>query len=208
MHINPFLPSFSFATLENLCCGELWRNFDVCGSVLQQAHAYLVVSGSHRSRALVTKLLTFSPAAGVVSYTRRLFRSVTDPDSFLLSSLIKASSTFDFSHDAILFYRHMLLSRIAPSSYTFTSVFKACAHLSALRVGTLIHSHVFVSGNGPDPFVQPAIVTFYTKSGDLNVARKVFHKMPQRSVVAWNSIISGYEQNGLANEAIVVSQDV
>ncbi|KAJ1376357.1 Tetratricopeptide-like helical domain superfamily [Sesbania bispinosa] len=34
------------------------------------------------------------------------------------------------------------------------------------------------------------------------IARKLFDKMPQRSVVAWNSMISGYERNGFANGAI------
>lgn len=79
---------------------------------------------------------------------------------------------------------------------------KACADLSALSFGRVVHSHVFVSGHGLDSFVQAALVTFYAKSGDLVVARKVFDKMTERTVVAWNSIISGYEQNGFANEAI------
>ncbi|KAJ7968558.1 Pentatricopeptide repeat-containing protein [Quillaja saponaria] len=125
--------------------------------LLQQVHAHLVVSGSHRSKALLTKLLTFACAAG-----------------------------------------------ISPSSYTFTSVIKACAELSVLRVGRGIHSHVLVSGYGSNAFVQSALVTFYSKSSDLGVARKLFDKMQDRTVVAWNSMISGYEQNGHAKEAIVL----
>ncbi|KAL2344043.1 hypothetical protein Fmac_005328 [Flemingia macrophylla] len=171
---------------------------------LQQAHAHLVVTGCHRSRALITKLLTLSCAAGSISYTRRLYRSLAHPDSFLFNSLIKASSKFGFSIDAIVFYRRMLLSRVTPSSYTFTSVIKACADLSLLRVGTLVHSHVLISGYSSDSFVQAALVTFYAKSCAPRVARKVFDEMPQRGVVAWNSMISGYEQNGLANEALAV----
>jgi pentatricopeptide repeat protein len=169
---------------------------------LQQAHAHLIVSGRYHSRALLTKLLTLSCAAGSIAYTRRIFLSVVDPDSFLLNSLIKASSQYGFSLDTIIFYRRMLFSPHKPSSYTFTSVFKACAHLSALKLGTVLHSHVFVSGYASNPFVQAAIVAFYAKSSALCVARKVFDEMQQRSVVAWNTMISGYEQNGLANEAM------
>ncbi|KAG5010602.1 hypothetical protein GLYMA_07G196400v4 [Glycine max] len=171
---------------------------------LQQAHAHLVVTGCHRSRALLTKLLTLSCAAGSIAYTRRLFRSVSDPDSFLFNSLIKASSNFGFSLDAVFFYRRMLHSRIVPSTYTFTSVIKACADLSLLRLGTIVHSHVFVSGYASNSFVQAALVTFYAKSCTPRVARKVFDEMPQRSIIAWNSMISGYEQNGLASEAVEV----
>lgn len=175
---------------------------------LQQVHAHLLVSGCHRSRALITKLLTLSCAAGSITYTRRVFHSVLDPDSFLFNSLIKASSKFGFSLDALLFYRRMLFSKIPPSSYTFTSVIKACADLSALKFGRVIHSHVFVNGYASDSFVQSAIVTFYAKSGALDVARKVFDEMPERSVIAWNSMISGYEQNGLGNEAVVLFRNM
>ncbi|CAJ1936474.1 unnamed protein product [Sphenostylis stenocarpa] len=171
---------------------------------LQQAHAHLVVTGCHRSRALLTKLLTLSCAAGSIAYTRRLFRSFSDPDSFLFNSLIKASSKFGFSHDTVFFYRRMLHSRIAPSTYTFTSVIKACADISDIRLGAIVHSHVFVSGYVADSFVQAALVTFYAKSCIPHVARKVFDEMPQKSTVAWNSMISGYGQNGLAREAVEV----
>ncbi|KAK7400577.1 hypothetical protein VNO78_11787 [Psophocarpus tetragonolobus] len=171
---------------------------------IQQAHAHLVVTGCYRSRALLTKLLTLTCAAGAIAYTRRIFRSVSDPDSFLFNSLIKASSKFGFSLDTVVFYRRMLLSRIAPSTYTFTSVIKACADISDLRLGTLVHSHVFLSGYASDSFVQAALVTLYAKSCAPRVAQKVFDEMPERSIVAWNSMISGYEQNGLASEAVEV----
>ncbi|BFG27771.1 hypothetical protein CerSpe_140450 [Prunus speciosa] len=171
---------------------------------LQQVHGHIVVSGSHRSRALLTKLITLACEAGSIFYTRRLFLSVPKPDSFLFNSLIKASSKFGFPQHTVFFYHRMLGFRIAPSSYTFTSVIKSCADISALRLGRCVHSHVLVCGYGSDSFVQAALVTFYSKSSDLGAARKLFDKMPDRSVVAWNSMISGYEQNGFSREAIEV----
>lgn len=95
----------------------------------------------------------------------------------------------------------MILTNIAPSNYTFTSIIKSCADLSASNHGKIIHAHVFVNGYALDAYVQAALVAFYAKSGDLVNARKVFDKMGERSVVAWNAMISGYEQNGFAKEA-------
>ncbi|KAM1235535.1 hypothetical protein ACFX13_005068 [Malus domestica] len=171
---------------------------------LQQVHAHLVVSGSHRSRALLTKLLTLACEAGSIFYTHRLFLSVPIPDAFLFNSLIKASSKFGFPQYTVFFYHSMLAFCIPPSSYTFTSVIKSCADLSDLRLGRGVHSHALVCGYGADSFVQAALVSLYSKSGDLGAAWKMFDKMPDRNVVAWNSMISGYEQNGLSKEAIVV----
>ncbi|XP_065870541.1 pentatricopeptide repeat-containing protein At2g33760 isoform X3 [Euphorbia lathyris] len=172
--------------------------------LLPQVHAYIVVSGSGHTRSLLTKLLNLTCAAGSITYTHKIFLSITNPDSFLFNSLIKSTSKYRFSIHSLYFYTSMLLSNIAPSSYTFTSVVKSCADLSSLMLGKLIHGHVFVNGYGVDVHVQSALVTFYAKSGDLSNARKVFDKMPEQNVVAWNSMISGYEQNGCGKEAITL----
>lgn len=76
--------------------------------------------------------------------------------------------------------------------------------MSFLKLGKIIHGHVLVNGFGLDVYVQAALVAFYGKSGDLGNARKVFDKMPVRSIVAWNSMISGYEQNGYGKNAITL----
>ncbi|KAM6550224.1 hypothetical protein CsatB_000032 [Cannabis sativa] len=171
---------------------------------LQQLHAHFIVSGCHHNLPLLTKLLTLACTAGSIAYTHRLFNSIPNPDSFLFNSLIKASSFSGFSQDAIFFYNRMIQYGIFPSSYTFTSVIKSCADLSSLGLGQRVHSHVLVCGYGFDPFVRTALITFYGKSGDLGIARKVFDEMSERTVVAWNAMISSYEQNGFSREAIEV----
>lgn len=88
------------------------------------------------------------------------------------------------------------------SNHALTAVIKACASLSNLGTGKNVHCHVVVCGYELDLFVQAALVSFYAKCNELRVARNVFDKMPERTLVAWNSMISGYEQNGLAEEAI------
>ncbi|OVA07774.1 Pentatricopeptide repeat [Macleaya cordata] len=171
---------------------------------LQQVHAQIIISGLHHSRSLLTKLITLACSAGSIIYTRQIFISIPNPDSFLFNSLIKSSCKSGYPFDAIFFYQQMRLTGLFESNFTFTAVIKACADLSALKFGRVIHSNVLQSGFTSDPFVQAALVSFYAKSGDLVVARKVFDTMPERSIIAWNSMISGYEQNGLAKEAVDV----
>ncbi|KAF6155829.1 hypothetical protein GIB67_039160 [Kingdonia uniflora] len=171
---------------------------------LQKVHAFIIVSGLHWSRALLTKLLTLACTSGAVNYTRQLLLSVPNPDSFLFNSIIKTSSKSNCPFDAIVYYHRMRVIGLSLSNFTFTSVIKACADLSSLKYGKEVHSHVVACGFGLDRFVQSALITNYSKLGDLSAARTVFDLMPERSVVAWNSMISGYEQNGFAKEAIDV----
>ena len=48
----------------------------------------------------------------------------------------------------------------------------------------------------------------YAKCGNFNTARDLFDKMPKRNLVAWNSMIAGYNQYGQAEEALGVFSDM
>jgi pentatricopeptide repeat protein len=47
-----------------------------------------------------------------------------------------------------------------------------------------------------------AIVDMYAKLSKIEAAQRMFDIMPVRDAVSWNTLITGYTQNGLANEAI------
>ncbi|THU73290.1 hypothetical protein C4D60_Mb04t21250 [Musa balbisiana] len=179
---------------------------------LQQVHARIVVAGHHRTRSFLTKLLTLilcsssSASGSTAAYARTLFLSIPEPDTFLFNSLITAAAKYGRPADAIVHYRRMSAACLEPSNYTFTSVVKACADLAASRTGRVVHSRVISNGFDSDVFVQTALVVFYGKTGDLHHARKLFDRIPNRTVVAWNAMIAGYEQNGLAEEAVAIFQ--
>jgi pentatricopeptide repeat protein len=57
-------------------------------------------------------------------------------------------------------------------------------------------------GFQPSLFLANNLVTMYVKCGKLIDARLVFDKMPKRDEVSWSAMISGYAENGFAEEAL------
>ncbi|KAF0888161.1 hypothetical protein E2562_010853 [Oryza meyeriana var. granulata] len=177
-------------------------------SPLKQAHARLIVAGHGHSLPLVTKLATLAVAAGAAPYAYLLAAAHPSCDSFMLSSLTRAAARRGLPGAAIAFYGRLLATALPFSSYAFTAVAKACADLSALRTGMAVHAHSILLGFGSDRFVQTALIVLYSKCSQLLVARRLFDAIRDRSVVAWNAMISGYEQNGLAERAIEVYREM
>ncbi|KAM7260427.1 hypothetical protein ACFE04_016168 [Oxalis oulophora] len=143
---------------------------------LRQVHAHIIVSNLTRNLSIITKLITFTCAAGAVNYTRRLFLSAPNPDSFIFNSIIKFFSKLNLPVDALWCYHRMLLLNIAPSSYTFTSLIKACATLSGLKVGRAVHCHVFVTGEKgvePDCATFVSVLSACAQLGDIGLGRFV-----------------------------------
>lgn len=59
-----------------------------------------------------------------------------------------------------------------------------------------------------DLFLRNCILGVYIKAADLKLARKVFDEMPQRNSVTWGSLISGYTQNGMPDEACLLFREM
>eukprot|EP00250_Pteridium_aquilinum_P003152 c13481_g2_i2 orf=832-2694(+) len=93
-------------------------------------------------------------------------------------------------------YGKMQEAGVNPSNVTFLCILKACSSRSALEEGKWIHVEIIKSGIEQDVRVGSALVGMYSKCRHLDEARKIFESLPNRDVVAWGAIITGYSQHG------------
>ncbi|KZV33226.1 pentatricopeptide repeat-containing protein mitochondrial [Dorcoceras hygrometricum] len=76
------------------------------------------------------------------------------------------------------------------------SVLAHSADCYELGFGIQLHCLVFKLGLNSELFIGNALVTLYLKCEKLVEAEKVFFVIPQNDLVSWNSILSGYAQEG------------
>jgi pentatricopeptide repeat protein len=91
----------------------------------------------------------------------------------------------------------------SPDTVTFICILKACGKARAIDQGKQIHDQI--SNRGlleNDIVVGNALVDMYAKCGALDIAQGVLNTLPVQDAVSWNALISGYEHQGKANEAL------
>ncbi|XP_039121654.1 pentatricopeptide repeat-containing protein At2g27610 [Dioscorea cayenensis subsp. rotundata] len=85
---------------------------------------------------------------------------------------------------------------------TLSCVVKSCGYLSDWILGRQLHCCCIKLGCAADVSVGTALIDMYMKCDCVGDARKVFDFMPERNVVSWTSLITGYTQSGLPDVVV------
>lgn len=109
------------------------------------------------------------------------------------------------SEEALLGYVEMQENGFGPDNFVVPIALKACGALQWIRLGKGVHGYAVKMMNFDGcVYVATSLVDMYGKCGVLEDAKKVFDEIPEkkRNVVAWNSMIAVYSQNGMNEEAV------
>ncbi|GAB4857203.1 Pentatricopeptide repeat-containing protein At2g37320, variant 2 [Ancistrocladus abbreviatus] len=118
---------------------------------------------------------SFSSSKPRNPFERRLFKS----------SIFKKDDAISMLFEQ---YRQGLTVDAAVAS----NAFSACGSARSLYFGVQLHSLVIRIGISVKVYVGSSLVGFYSKCGELSSACKVFEEMPERNVVSWTALISGF----------------
>lgn len=139
---------------------------------------------------------------GDVTKARETFESMKTRDGWTWSAMIKVYERNGFELEALHMFYLMQHEGIQPNFPALLSILSVCGSLASICHGRQIHAQLIKSHFDNDVFVCSVLLTMYVKCGDLVKARLVFDRFDLKDVVMWNSIITGYAQHGLADEAL------
>ncbi|CAN6471900.1 unnamed protein product [Victoria cruziana] len=84
----------------------------------------------------------------------------------------------------------------------YASLLQECVDLKDFKSGKRVHAHMVAVGFNSDEYLRTKLLILYSKCGDLFTAHQLFERMPDRNLVAWNSLSSGYVESGRHEEAL------
>ncbi|GAB4849641.1 hypothetical protein Ancab_004437 [Ancistrocladus abbreviatus] len=171
---------------------------------LKQLHAFLITLGHGQTQFLTFKLVRRAIALAKLKYARFIFDSLNSPNVFVYSAVITAYASRSDHTAVFLLYRDMVRQeRSLPNEFIYPNVLKSSSETFYLHGIKLVHAQIVKSGFGLNPVVQTALIDTYSRfCSDIKTARKIFDEMPDRNVISWTAMISGYARFGEMGNAI------
>ncbi|KAG8089826.1 hypothetical protein GUJ93_ZPchr0011g27620 [Zizania palustris] len=175
-------------------------------------HAAMLVSGRLADDAFAASriLVAYAALSPPATVLRLLASLPCGSNSFMLNTSLRALASSPDPASAFRFFsvlRRDSGSDYSPGRHTFPFLLKASARLP-LRASEQLHALAVKHGLEHDAYVANGLVRAYSVAGLVPVARRVFDELPERSAVVYTTMVSGYGQNGMHDEAMWVFEEM
>ncbi|XP_057828380.2 pentatricopeptide repeat-containing protein At2g27610 [Cryptomeria japonica] len=167
-----------------------------------QVHGYIVKFGVFSDVDVGNALLDMYVKCGDIDSAHTVFGKMQRRDIVSWNSMLAGYVQNGKGDSAGKLFQGMKLECLQPDQYTYASFLQACATSENHKVGMGIHGEIIKSGYETSIFASSALVDMYCKCDMVQDARYVFDRMPERNIVSWAAMISGYAQNAYGEEAL------
>jgi len=195
LHTQPFYVAQSHELVDSLNAF-----FQRCLTVHQarQLHSQLLLTAAHRLPFLAASLIAVYARFGFLSDACKVFAAIPVEGLhhlLLWNSIIRANVSQGYHQHALQLYLEMRKLGILPDGFTLPLIIRACSSLAVSDLCRIVHCHALQLGFRNHLHVVNELVGMYGKLGRMEDARQVFDGMSVRSLVSWNTMVSGYAFN-------------
>ncbi|KAG1367701.1 pentatricopeptide repeat-containing protein, mitochondrial [Cocos nucifera] len=132
----------------------------------------------------------------------KMISSGIEPDLVTWNSLISGHSHHGTINEVFELFRRVQEEGLKPNSSSITSILRTISDSGLLEYGKQIHGYVMRNWLESNVYVGTSLIDMYMKCLGVADARRVFDIMKHKNVLTWNSLVSGYAQSGLLDEAL------
>ncbi|KAH7364964.1 hypothetical protein KP509_18G001000 [Ceratopteris richardii] len=181
-----------------------------CGSVQaaelgEQIHDEIIRQGLLRTDVVLgNALIDMYAKCGALGKAEQVLDNLPFSDVVSWSTLITGYVQEEQPEKALECFTKMKREGLFPDAVTFVCILKACAQTGAVEEGEKIHNEIARRGLVEKSIILcNALVDMYAKCGAFIKAERVLMELPLTSVVAWNSLITGYIEQDQPEQSII-----
>lgn len=178
------------------------RNREAIGG--RACHAQIIRVGLGADTVTSNMLMNMYSKCGLAESARKLFDEMPVKSLVSWNTMVSSHIQDGNGGKALALFIQMLKEGTSFSEFTVSSVLCACAAKSCVFECRQLHGFSLKTALDSNVFVGTALLDVYAKCGLVKDASLVFECMPERSEVTWSSMVAGFVQNQLHEEALVL----
>ncbi|KAH7295693.1 hypothetical protein KP509_27G061000 [Ceratopteris richardii] len=151
-------------------------------------------------------LLDMYVECGLHGFAKQIFYKLPIRDVASWTTLIAGYIDCEYNQNAIDLFEIMQSEGPSPDSTTYICRLKACGSMKNMERGQEVHKEIERHLMDIDASIGNSLVEIYSKCGDIHNAKEVFEKLPEKDIVSWNTIATGYAENGFGAEVLALLQ--
>ncbi|KAJ1695888.1 hypothetical protein LUZ63_012586 [Rhynchospora breviuscula] len=139
---------------------------------------------------------------GHLDEAREMFDRMPVRDTVLWNVMLDGYIRRGCIQEGTELFKAMRKMNTNPDSVTFCCLLSACTSECMLTYGDQLHGLLTKYGFGSHLMVSNTLLAIYSKLQCLLDVTKLFNMMPEKNLVTWNCMISGFVQNGFIPESL------
>ncbi|KAL2504329.1 Pentatricopeptide repeat-containing protein [Abeliophyllum distichum] len=180
----------TFVSVMSVC---LWSR------VATQVHGQAIKMGFEDCTSVSNAAITMYSSCGNMNAARMVFLRIKEKDIVSWNAIITSYAQASLCADAIFTYLQMQRDNIEPDEFTIGSLLASSEFLVVVE---MIQASVIKKALILKIEVSNALLSAFSSLGELNQANKLFHEMSHRNLISWNTLISGFQLNGLPAQGL------
>ncbi|XP_065848668.1 pentatricopeptide repeat-containing protein At5g39350-like [Euphorbia lathyris] len=179
-----------------------------CLDIGTSVHGFAVKSGYLVNDFLVPALISMYASDENLSAAGKLFELVEEKNVSVWNAMISALAQNRMPFEALEVFQKMQFAEIQPNFVTFVSIVPSCEISGSIWLGESLHGCIIKHGLKNHVSVSTALLSMYAKLGDVDKCEFLFNSTPNRNILSWNVMVSGYVHNGLMDAGLVAFSDM
>ncbi|KAF7123523.1 hypothetical protein RHSIM_Rhsim12G0156900 [Rhododendron simsii] len=171
-----------------------------------QIHCWILKTGLYSDAVVKASLIKMYSKIGEFVLSEVVFKETEDLKQLgIWGVMISAFARNESYRKAIDMFQRMLYEGLKPDEFCSSCIISI---VYLLNFGWQIHCYTVKAGLVLYVSVGSALCTMYSKFGSLVESYEVFQQIVEKDNVSWTSMISGFAENGHANQAFQLFREM
>ncbi|KAK8268924.1 hypothetical protein V6Z11_D11G098000 [Gossypium hirsutum] len=193
---------FTFPSVLTACAAVQARNFGT------QVHSFIVRSGFEANVFVQSALIDMYAKCRDLDSALIVLENMEVDDVVSWNSMLVGCVRQGCEEEALSLFRKMHARDMKLGNFTYPSVLNCFASTKDMNNAMSVHCLIIKTGFEAYKLVNNALVDMYAKQGNMDCAFQVFNHMPNKDVVSWTSLVTGYARNNHHEEALKLFCDM